>query len=100
MCEVVPFGECMAVLYPREPVTLDDADVLALDIGGAEANLSIGLSRLAHRARFISRVGDDRFGQRMRATLERGGVDTGSRATASGARAGDLFRGWVRDVVR
>ena len=71
MCEVVTLGECMAVLYPREPVTLDDANVLALDIGGAEANLSIGLSRLGHRARFISRVGDDPFGQRMRTTLER-----------------------------
>ena len=23
MCEVVTLGECMAVLYPREPVTLE-----------------------------------------------------------------------------
>ncbi len=48
---------------------------MLLDIGGAEANLSIALCRLGLSARFISRVGDDPFGQRMRATLEREGVE-------------------------
>src|SRR5215212_7211752 len=100
MCEVVTLGECMAVLYPREPVTLDDAAVLALDIGGAEANLSIGLSRLGHRARFISRVGDDPFGQRMRATLEREGVDTSYLTTDTGAQTGVFFREWLPDGAR
>lgn len=100
MCEVVTLGECMAVLYPREPVTLDDAAVLALDIGGAEANLSIGLSRLGHSARFISRVGDDPFGQRMRATLEREGVDTTYLVTDTGAQTGVFFREWLPDGAR
>jgi 2-dehydro-3-deoxygluconokinase len=100
MCDVVTLGECMAVLYPREPVTLDDASVLALDIGGAEANLSIGLSRLGHRARFISRVGDDPFGQRMRATLEREGVDTAYLTTDTSAQTGVFFREWLPDGAR
>ena len=100
MSEVVTLGECMAVLYPREPVTLDDANVLALDIGGAEANLSIGLSRLGHSARFISRVGDDPFGQRMRATLEREGVDTAYLTVDSGAQTGVFFREWLPDGAR
>jgi 2-dehydro-3-deoxygluconokinase len=90
----------MAVLYPREPVTLDDAGVLALDIGGAEANLSIGLSRLGHSARFISRVGDDPFGHRMRATLDREGVDTAYLATDTGAQTGVFFREWLPDGAR
>jgi 2-dehydro-3-deoxygluconokinase len=90
----------MAVLYPREPVTLDDADVLALDIGGAEANLSIGLSRLGHSARFISRVGDDPFGHRMRATLDREGVNTAYLATDTGAQTGVFFREWLPDGAR
>jgi 2-dehydro-3-deoxygluconokinase len=100
MCEVVTLGECMAVLYPREPVTLDDAAILALDIGGAEANLSIGLSRLGHTARFISRVGDDPFGQRMRATLEREGVDTSHLTTDTAAQTGVFFREWLPDGAR
>jgi 2-dehydro-3-deoxygluconokinase len=90
----------MAVLYPREPVTLDDADVLALDIGGAEANLSIGLSRIGHSARFISRIGDDPFGQRMRATLEREGVDTTYLTTDKQAQTGVFFREWLPDGAR
>jgi 2-dehydro-3-deoxygluconokinase len=90
----------MAVLYPREPVTLDDADLLALDIGGAEANLSIGLSRLGHSARFISRVGDDPFGHRMRATLRREGVDTSYLTTDAAAQTGVFFREWLPDGAR
>ena len=62
MPDVVTLGECMAVLYPPEPVTLDDTKSLLLDIGGAEANLSIALCRLGRSARFISRVGDDPSG--------------------------------------
>jgi len=100
MSEVVTLGECMAVLYPREPVTLDDADLLALDIGGAEANLSIGLSRLGHSARFISRVGDDPFGHRMRATLRREGVDTSYLITDDAAQTGVFFREWLPDGAR
>src|SRR6266542_2239590 len=77
MTEVVTLGECMGVLYPEQPVTLDAATTLTLDIGGAEANLAIRLSRLGHTTRFISRVGDDPFGCRIRATLaacnDRGG---------------------------
>jgi 2-dehydro-3-deoxygluconokinase len=59
----------MAVLYPREPIELDSASLLVLDVAGAEANLAIGLSRLGHRVRFVSRVGDDRFGRRICAAL-------------------------------
>src|SRR4051812_50225001 len=76
MCEVVTLGECMAVLYPREPVTLDAAAVLALDIGGAETNLSIGVSRLGHSARFINPAGADPFWRRMRGPLGGGGGGT------------------------
>jgi hypothetical protein len=41
MPEVLTFGECMAVLYPPDPVVIDDAPLLKWDIGGAEANCAI-----------------------------------------------------------
>ena len=85
MADVVTLGECMAVLYPSEPVPLDGARTLALDIGGAEANFSIALSRLGHTARYITRVGDDPFGQRMRAVLDAERVDTSGIITDGGA---------------
>jgi 2-dehydro-3-deoxygluconokinase len=100
MPDIVTLGECMAVLYPPEPVTLDDTPSLLLDIGGAEANLSIALCRLGLSARFISRVGDDPFGQRMRATLAGEGVDVSALTTDPAAPTGVFFREWLPDGAR
>jgi 2-dehydro-3-deoxygluconokinase len=100
MPEVVTLGECMAVLYPQQPIALDEATMLALDIGGAEANLAIGLSRLGHTARFISRVGADPFGQRIRATLAAEGVDVTYLITDLEAPTGVFFREWLPDGAR
>ena len=100
MPDVVTLGECMAVLYPPEPVTLDDTTSLLLDIGGAEANLSIAVCRLGHSARFISRVGDDPFGQRMRATLAAEGVDVSALTIDPAAPTGVFFREWLPDGAR
>ena len=79
MPEVVTLGECMGVLYPPDPIQLDDARSLLLDIGGAEANLSVALARMGHSVRYITRVGDDPFGQRIRSILAGEGVDVGDR---------------------
>src|SRR5262249_37186937 len=91
---------CMAVLYPREPVTLDDAAVLALDIGGAEANLSIGLARLGHSARFISRGGGGPFGRRPRGALGGGGGGAAELTSDPAAPTGVFFREWLPDGAR
>ncbi len=100
MPDVVTAGECMAVLYPPDPVSLDEARTLLLDIGGAEANLAIALCRLGHSVRFISRVGDDPFGRRMRRLLSDEGVDTSSLRTDPDAPTGVFFREWLADGAR
>lgn len=100
MPDVVTLGECMGVLYPPDPVTIDDSASLLWDIGGAEANLSIALARLGHSARFISRVGDDPFGRRVRAVLDAEGVDTSALQVDSGAPTGVFFREWLPDGAR
>ncbi len=100
MPDVVTTGECMAVLYPPDPVSLDEARTLLLDIGGAEANLAIALCRLGHSVRFISRVGDDPFGRRMRRLLSDEGVDTSSLRTDPDAPTGVFFREWLADGAR
>ncbi len=100
MPDVVTIGECMAVLYPPDPVSLDEARALLLDIGGAEANLAIALCRLGHSVRFISRVGDDPFGRRMRTLLSAEGVDTSSLRTDPDAPTGVFFREWLADGAR
>lgn len=100
MADVVTMGETMAVLYPTEPVTLDDAMTLHLNIGGAESNMAIALCRLGHTASFVSKVGDDPFGARIRATLEREGVDATYVRTDPAAPTGVFFREWLADGAR
>jgi 2-dehydro-3-deoxygluconokinase len=100
MVDVVALGECMAVLYPPEPITLDDASTLSVEIGGAEGNLSIALSRLGHTTRLIGRVGDDPFGRRIQTILSQEGVDTTFLITDNGAPTGLYMREWLPDGAR
>ena len=100
MMDIVTLGECMALLYPSEPIPLESARQLSLDIAGAESNISIALSRLGHRVRFISRVGDDPFGRRIRAILQQEGVDTTYLAMDSETPTGVFFREWLPDGMR
>jgi 2-dehydro-3-deoxygluconokinase len=100
MIEVLTLGECMAVLYPDEPVKLENAPRVLLNIAGAEANFAIGMSRLGHRVRYISRVGDDPFGLRIRQTLAEEGVDVTYLMTDPSAPTGVFFREWLPDGAR
>ncbi len=100
MYEVVTLGEAMVVLYPNEPITLGQATTLTLGIGGAESNLAIMLSRLGHRVHFISRVGADPFGERIRMTLANEAVDIGGLLTDTAAPTGVFFREWLSDGMR
>ena len=100
MIEVVTLGECMALAYPDEPVGLDVSAGLRLDFAGAESNLCIALTRLGHRARFISRVGNDPLGRRIRLGLEGEGVDCAALRVDAGAPTGVFFRENLPDGQR
>ncbi len=63
---------------------------LAKSIGGAEANVAIGLARLGLRAGYVSRVGADPFGDEIVRTLRGEGVDV-SRVQRSPARPTGLM---------
>jgi 2-dehydro-3-deoxygluconokinase len=58
---------------------------LAKSIGGAEANVAIGLARLGLRTAYVSRVGCDPFGDEVVRTLRGEGVDV-SRVQRSARR--------------
>jgi len=73
-CEVVALGETMALLWPEDGESLEEAATYARSFGGAESNFCIALARLGHRPRWISRLGDDPFGRYVRASLEREGI--------------------------
>ncbi|MER5924487.1 sugar kinase [Streptomyces mirabilis] len=72
---VVCVGETMAALAPDPLGPLDGADLLRVDIAGAESNVALYLADHGIPARWVSAVGDDPFGRRVRARIAAGGVD-------------------------
>ena len=90
----------MALAFPPQAVRLAESSLLQLDIAGAESNLCIGLSRLGVGARFISRVGNDPFGERIRSVLAQEGVDTQALVTDPEAPTGVFFREHLPDGQR
>ena len=98
--EVVTLGECMALFYPSQPIRLADASHLQVDIAGAETNLCIALSRLGHSVRFISRIGNDPFGEKIKSILTHEGVVIDSVIEDDHAPTGIFFREWLSDGQR
>lgn len=66
---IVTLGESMALVRSAEPGTFAQVHELRLGIGGAEANVAIGLSRLGTPAVWLGRVGDDSLGRRIEREL-------------------------------
>ncbi|HEU5097589.1 MAG TPA: sugar kinase [Roseiflexaceae bacterium] len=83
-----------------EPIGIEATGSLTIDIGGAEGNLAIALSRLGHGARVLGRVGDDPFGRRIRTTLDDEGVDATFLLTDAEAPTGLYIREWLPGGVR
>jgi sugar/nucleoside kinase (ribokinase family) len=87
-----PAAEMLDLLTVGEPLIslsatgrLAASPSLRKSIGGAEANVAIGLARLGLRAGYVSRVGDDPFGDEIVRTLRGEGVDV-SRVQRSAQR--------------
>ncbi|WP_239613649.1 sugar kinase [Cohnella mopanensis] len=73
--DVVTIGESMVLLQPMSEGSLAYAPLFTRSIAGAESNVSIGLSRLGFKVRWISRLGSDPFGDVILSTLAGEGID-------------------------
>ena len=76
---VVTLGETMGLLRSTTIGSLEHVSELALQVGGAESNVAIGIVRLGGRATWIGRVGDDSIGRRVLRELRAEGVRTAVR---------------------
>lgn len=85
--QVVTLGEAMVLFWPADAATLEAATRFERSFGGAEANFAIALTRLGHRTRWISRLGDDAFGRYIRRELLREGVCVDAQADSAAATA-------------
>ncbi|WP_148252008.1 sugar kinase [Aidingimonas lacisalsi] len=73
--ELISFGEAMTLFIADQAGDMADIEHFQRRIAGADTNVAIGLARLGFHVGWVSRVGDDSFGQYLRRTLEREGLD-------------------------
>lgn len=73
--DVVTIGESMLSMQPMSEGALAYAPLFTRTIAGAESNVSIGLSRLGYKVRWVSRLGADPFGDVIQSTLAGEGID-------------------------
>lgn len=73
---LVTIGETMAMVTPAAAEPLVTATDFHLDSAGAESNVASHVAALGIPAAWVSAVGDDALGERIRATIGGRGVDT------------------------
>ena len=74
--DVLCIGETMALLVPSAGNTLTDGRSFVLSLAGAESNVAMHLAGLGVRAAWVSALGADPLGERVRAAVTSAGVDT------------------------
>jgi 2-dehydro-3-deoxygluconokinase len=98
--DVLTIGETLGAVRTDSMIRLGGPAWLS--IVGAESNVAIGLARLGHRVRWISRVGDDEVGALILRCLRAEGVDVEQVLVAPGQLTGmalvDTGPGGVRRV--
>jgi fructokinase len=81
---VIAIGECLIDLISPEQRDLTVSTELRIREGGAPANVAVGLARLGVPSAMRAIVGDDPFGDRLRARLASEGVDVSGVGVAHG----------------
>jgi 2-dehydro-3-deoxygluconokinase len=73
--DVVTIGESMVLFQPMGEKGIKYESLFTKSLAGAESNVAIGLTRLGKKVRWISKVGNDPFGDFILSTLAGEGVD-------------------------
>ena len=77
MTDIVTLGELLIDFVPTvSEVSLIEAPAFKKAPGGAPANVAAGLAKLGVSCAFLGKVGEDAFGQFLKATLDEVGVNT------------------------
>ncbi|WP_240759101.1 PfkB family carbohydrate kinase, partial [Phytoactinopolyspora endophytica] len=71
---LVTLGETMAVFSAAQVGPLSSNRDMRLSLAGAESNVAIGARRLGTRVTWISRLGEDGFGELIQRELRAEGV--------------------------
>lgn len=74
--DVITIGEAMAMFVATHTGDLSEVDRFMKRVAGAELNVATGLARLGLKVSWVSRVGNDSFGQFVLDTLKKEGIET------------------------
>jgi 2-dehydro-3-deoxygluconokinase len=92
--QLTTLGEALVVMDPVSRGPLRHVSGFEKNLGGAELNVAVGLSRLGHRAGWAGRLGDDEFGKEILAFARGEGVDVSRTSLDSEAPTGLYFKEW------
>ena len=67
-------GEPMGLFIAQEEGKLSDVSGYSMAVAGAEFNVAVGLARLNLPVTYLTRLGEDPFGQKILRTLQRNGI--------------------------
>lgn len=67
-------GEPMGLFIAQEEGELSDVSGYSMAVAGAEFNVAVGLARLNMPVTYLTRLGEDPFGQKIVRTLQRNGI--------------------------
>ena len=95
--DVVTLGESMALLVATEPGPLAEVTQFTRLLAGAETNVATGLSRLGLRVGWLSRLGQDAFGDFVLQAVQREGIDTSHVSRDASRSTGFMLKGRTLD---
>lgn len=92
MSEVITLGETMVMFSPDQNGPLRYVQRFQKRIAGSESNVAIGLVRLGHPTAWISRIGNDEFGEFLLREIRGEGVDVSMVKIDPEAPTGLMFK--------
>jgi 2-dehydro-3-deoxygluconokinase len=91
MYDVVTFGEAMIRLSPPHSQRLEQARSLDVNVGGAELNVAVGVTRFGMKSAWVSKLPKNSLGYLIRDHAQEFGVDCSHIVWSEKGRAGIYF---------
>jgi 2-dehydro-3-deoxygluconokinase len=88
----VTIGETCAVLVAKTAGPLRYSSEFERRLGGAESTVAVGVARLGHSAGWMSKLGNDEFGEYVRNVMRGENVDVSTVRKSTTAQTGVFFR--------
>lgn len=94
--KILLVGEPMGLFIAREEALLEDVQLFAFSIAGAEYNVAVGLSRLGHSVSYLTKLGNDPFGKKIVKKMRESRIETELITTLSDCSTGFMLKSKAR----